>query len=149
MIKVLTFKIDDGEFAFNIDSVERIISFEKPREIPQSDLSVEGVIDYEGKVLPIINLKYKLKMEDADCKSSCEYSNDNKIIIIRNEDEQIGVIVDSVTEIIDVTDENIQDVPDIISDNDVVSEILKIDTRIIALLDCNILLSPKNDQQEI
>lgn len=100
-IKILVFKLSNEFYATDIMEVERILGYEEPTTLPDSPSFLDGVINYENSVLPILNLadKFKLKKED---------SLDKKIIVVRRENGKFGILVDSVSEVLSIIDEEIK-----------------------------------------
>ncbi|WP_373898273.1 chemotaxis protein CheW [Haloimpatiens sp. FM7315] len=108
-LKVLIFSVNDEHYAANIMDIERILGYKEPTELPDSPDFVEGVIDYEGKVLPIISLAKKFNLP------SREKSNECKIIVAKSGSEKIGIIVDVVLEVKDIRNEDVENTPGIAS----------------------------------
>ena len=100
-IKILVFKLRNEFYATDIMEVERILGYEEPTALPDSPSFLEGVINYENSVLPIINLvdKFKLKKEE---------SLDKKIIVVKRENGKFGILVDSVSEVINILEYEIK-----------------------------------------
>lgn len=100
-IKILVFKLGNEFYATDIMEVERILGYEEPTALPDSPSFLDGVINYESSVLPIINLvdKFKLKLEN---------SLDKKIIVVRRDSGKFGILVDSVSEVLSISDEEIK-----------------------------------------
>lgn len=100
-IKVLIFKLGKEFYATNIMEVERILGYESPTILPDSPEFLEGIINYENTVLPIINLASKFNLDELK-------DIDKKIIVIKRENLKFGILVDSVTEVITILEENIK-----------------------------------------
>lgn len=82
---------NSGEkFGIDIANVEKIIDFEKAQQIPETFLFMEGVITYQDKIIPIINLHTRL---NGDKK---EIAKESKVVIVRWLEKLIGLLVDSV-----------------------------------------------------
>ena len=83
-IKILVFKLGNEFYATDIMEVERILGYEEPTILPDSPNFLDGVINYENGVLPIINLvnKFKLKLEN---------SLDKKIIVVKRDTGKFGI----------------------------------------------------------
>ena len=137
MNKIVIFKIDNEEYAADITEVERILGYTEPTKIPEAPSSVRGVIKYQEIILPIIDLKERFHLSHND------KMNEAKIIVVKNESKYIGLIVDMVSEVIDISSENIDEAPDIVKSqiNRYVSGMVKIGNRIIILLDTNKIVS--------
>ena len=100
-IKILVFKLRNEFYATDIMEVERILGYEEPTALPDSPSFLDGVINYENSVLPIINLvdKFKLKKEE---------SLDKKIIVVKRENGKFGILVDSVSEVVNILEDEIK-----------------------------------------
>lgn len=135
--KVVVFKIDGEEFAADIMQVERILGYIEPTRIPEAPDFIKGVIKYQEKILPIMNLKKKFGLSDTSI------NEDSKIIVIRHNEKSIGIIVDMVLEVTDISNDIIENTPDIIKgiSNKYISGIIKLDNRIIILIDTASILS--------
>ena len=97
--KVLVFKIDNEEFAADIMQVERILGYTEPTRVPEAPYFVKGVIKYQGGIIPIIDVKKRLNLSETTLK------NEPKIVVVKYNDKSMGLIVDMVTEVKDITDE--------------------------------------------
>ena len=100
-IKILVFKLGSEFYATDIMEVERILGYEEPTTLPDSPSFLDGVINYENSVLPIINLVDKFKL-------NIENSSDKKIIVVKRNDGKFGILVDSVSEVVSILDEEIK-----------------------------------------
>lgn len=108
-IKILIFVINNQYYAADIMEIERIIKYSEPIKIPESPDFVEGVIKYEGNVLPVISLtkRFNMPTKKAD--------DDSKIIVTRQDDKKIGIVVDFVSEVKNITTSIIEEEPDTIT----------------------------------
>lgn len=136
-MKILVFQINGELYATNIKEVERILSYEKPTEIPDSPYYIEGVINYEGSVLPIVNIAKKFNID------SSEFTEDTKIIVSKKEGKKFGFIVDLVCEVKDINNMIIEETPKIIdvSSNKYLKGFIKLKEKIIIYLDLHNILS--------
>ena len=135
--KVVIFKIENEEYAADIMQIEKILDYTEPVKIPETPPFIKGIIKYQDKILPIIDLKTKLHL------SLNALNNDSKIIVVKNGNKYIGLIVDLVLEVIDISDENIEETPEIIRCilNKYVNGLVKLDNRLIILLDTDKIVS--------
>ncbi|MCM0650478.1 chemotaxis protein CheW [Clostridium swellfunianum] len=136
-IKVLIFSINGEYYATDIMEVERIISYEETTKLPDSPSFVEGVITYEGNVLPVISLAKKFGLGYG------EKSSDSKIIVAKQDNTKIGIIVDVVSEVKDVSTNNIENPPEIVAgiSKRYIRGLIKIDKKIIIFLNLGTILS--------
>jgi len=136
-IKVLIFSINGEYYATDIMEVERILGYEETTKLPEIPHFVEGVINYEGNILPIINLAKKFNIPDSERKE------DGKIIVAKQKDSKIGIIVDVVSEVKDVKVENIENPPEIVAgiSKRYIRGLIKIEGRIIIFLNFATILT--------
>jgi len=136
-IKILIFSINNEYYATSIMEVERILEYEKSTKIPDSPEFVEGVINYEGKILPVVTLSKRFNLPVAELKEGC------KIIVAKQNQSKIGIIVDFVSEVKDVKIDSIEDSPEIISgiSRRYIKGLIKIDGRIIIYLNLSSILT--------
>jgi len=108
-VKLLVFNLGEQFFSANIMEIERILPYEIPTKLPDSPSFLEGVINYEGKILPIISLSTRFNTASVgDTQKSC-------IIVSRCNDKVIGVIVDTVHEVKSIYEDAIEEAPEISS----------------------------------
>lgn len=136
-IKVLIFSINGEHYATDIMEVERILGYEEPTTLPDSLKFIEGVINYEGNILPVISLTKRFGLED-DCTKK-----DAKIIVAKQDDNKIGIIVEVVSEVRDVNTINIETAPDIVAgvSKRYIKGLIKIDGKIIIFLNLGTILT--------
>jgi purine-binding chemotaxis protein CheW len=140
-IKILVFTINDNYYATDIMEVERILGYEVPTKLPDAPNFVEGVINHEGSILPIINLSDKFNLSKI-------IKNDSKIIVARQEEGKLGIIVDSVSEVIDVREDSIEVPPEVISgvSRRYIKGLIKNNNRIVILLNFVAILTEDEKQ---
>ena len=144
-IKILIFSINNEYYATNIMEVERILDYEKSTKIPDSPQFVEGVINYEGNILPVITLAKRFNLPITEIQEGC------KIIVAKQDNSKIGIIVDFVSEVKDVLISNIEESPEIISgiSRRYIKGLIKIDGRIIIYLNLSAILTQQEKNQII
>ncbi len=142
-IKILICSINNQYYATSIVEVERILDYENPTKIPDSPEFVEGVINYEGKILPVISLSKRFNLPQAKLQEG------RKIIVAKQNNSKIGIIVDFVSEVKDVLIKNIEDSPEIISgiSRRYIKGLIKIDGRIIIYLNLSSILTEEEKIQ--
>lgn len=102
--KYLTFLIDKQYYAYHISDVREIIEMQEITPVPEFPDYAKGIINLRGNLIPIIDVRLRF------CKNEAEY-NDRTCIIILNLDIDVGFIVDTVDEVLDINKENISPVP--------------------------------------
>ncbi len=107
--KYLTFALGSEEYGIGICKVKEIIGMMPVTTVPQMPTYVKGVINLRGKVIPVVSLRLKFGMTDAD------YTDRSCIIVVEvkmNADTMlIGVVVDTVSEVINMREAEIEPSP--------------------------------------
>ncbi|MBU3111747.1 chemotaxis protein CheW [Clostridium lacusfryxellense] len=137
VIKILIFSINNEFYATNIIEVERILEYEKSTKIPDSPEFVEGVINYEDKILPVITLSKRFNLPSTDVQK------ESKIIVTKQNDSKIGIIVDFVSEVKDVLAQDIENSPEIVGgiSKRYIKGLIKFDGKIIIYLNMSTILT--------
>ncbi|MCP8896782.1 chemotaxis protein CheW [Shinella daejeonensis] len=133
--ELIAFRIGDQEFCVNIMSVREIRGWTPATAMPHAPGHVLGVINLRGVVLPIVDLSQRLGMAPA------EPTVRHVIIVAQVGAKVVGLLVDAVSDILTVVDENIQPTPNIASEIEKVCArgILAIEGRMICLIDLDAL----------
>jgi purine-binding chemotaxis protein CheW len=107
--KYLTFSLEDEEYGIAIVKVKEITQMLNVTPVPHTPNYVKGVVNLRGKVIPVMDLRVRFNMPEI------EYTDRTCIIVVEiyADDEliQVGNVVDSVTEVLNVTQENIDETP--------------------------------------
>lgn len=129
-LKVLIFSINGEYYATDIKEVERILGYEETTRLPESPSFVEGLINYEGGILPIISLAKRFGLNNS------KRENDSKIIVTRHEQEIYGIIVDVVSEVKNIKNDEIEETPTVVSgiSRRYIKGLIKSENRIIIFL---------------
>ena len=130
MNSIVTFNINDQTMGVDMLNVDRIINLSKISQIPNSPEYLDGVMDVQNILIPIINLKKKFKF------LSEVMVPDSTVIIIANENKKCGIIVDDVNDIIDVSNVDIVKTPS----NNYVYGVVNVNGMVINLLNSNSLI---------
>ncbi len=134
-LKLVNFNLQDDEYGFQIDFVQEVRRMKKVVCVPEAPEFVEGVIKLRGNVIPVINLRKRLGLVEK------EHERSTRIIIVKVNDHILGVIVDSVNEVLTVSEESI-DHPDFVSkDTTFLRGVGKIPGRMIFIVDIDKLLT--------
>ena len=100
-VQVVAFKLRREEYGFNILNVKEIKGLTDITRVPFSSDFIKGVINLRGSVLPVIDLKKRLGLQDT------EYTDDTRIVVVREDDLEVGMIVDAVTGVITLNGDHI------------------------------------------
>ncbi len=94
-VQLVTFKVAGQDFAFNIFQVERILRYEAPAPLPKAPDFLEGVLRYQAAAVPLIDLRKRLGVAAA-------HREETRTVILEWDGAKIGVVVDAVTEVLQV-----------------------------------------------
>lgn len=138
--KYLIFTIGNEEYGIEIKHVIEIIGIQTVTPVPELPEYVKGVINLRGKIIPVMDVRRRFKKEDR------EYDDRTCIIVVEIRDLSIGLIIDRVSEVIKISDENISPPPQISRgfQHKYIQGIGKADNGVKLLLDCDRLL---NDEE--
>ncbi len=143
--KYLTFSLENQEYGIGILKVREIIGMMPITAVPQAPAYVRGVINLRGKVIPIIDFRLKFgmpatKQTDQTCMI---------VVGIENQDGTtlIGVVVDSVSEVLAVKESDIEDAPTMGMDTDFILGMAKIGKGVKTLLDIDRVLNIQEVQK--
>ena len=101
----LSFKLNNTEYGVDILKVQEIRKFEEPTKIANSDPMIVGVVNLRGVIVPLIDLRIKFSLEKV------RYDEETVVIILTHEDLVTGVVVDSVTDVVNLTTKEISEMP--------------------------------------
>jgi len=142
--KYLTFSLDDEEYGIGILKIKEIIGMMPITPVPQTPAYVKGVINLRGKVIPVVDLRLKFGMDAMD------YTERTSIIVVEIASTpgtiQIGIVVDSVSEVLTIKGDEIEDTPtfDSTFNSDYILGMAKMDGGVKILLDIHQVLG-RND----
>lgn len=133
--KILMFEIAGKEFAIDIKEVDRILSHNNITFVPEKEYFIEGIIDYEDRVLAVINLAKLFSMEEN------EGEEESTIIIAMGNENKLALKVNHVSRIIDLPKVKKEPIPDLAFKNDsFFKSVVKLEDRIRIVLDIEKLI---------
>lgn len=91
--QIVTFRLGDELFAADIFSVERVLRYTAATPVPNVPAWIEGVIDYQGRVVPVVNLRRRFELPDAAVPT------DGRILVLTVHDEWVAATVDGVLDV--------------------------------------------------
>ena len=135
--KLVTFRLGDDAFAADIFSVERVLRYVMPTSVPDMPDYVEGVIDYQQRVVPIVNLRLRFEMPRVEARG------ETRILILHGGGEWIGVVVDAVTAVASFDPAAVAPPPKMFRGlaGEYLKGILRMGEKLVILLDVERLLS--------
>lgn len=133
----LTFTLGEEEYAIDILKVQEIRGYEKPTLIANSPAFIKGVINLRGIIVPIVDLRVKFNLGKID------YTPFTVVIILNITGRVIGVVVDSVSDVIALTAAQIRQAPDFSGtfDTKYIVGLATVDNRMMIVTDIERLMS--------
>jgi purine-binding chemotaxis protein CheW len=137
----LTFRLGNELFAANVSKVLNILEMTKVTKVPKAPTYMKGVINLRGAVLPLIDTRIKFDMPET------EYTTNTCILVLdiemNGEPVHVGALVDSVQEVLEIDDANIQPPPSIGTryKNEFMEGIVKVEDNFIMILNMDLIFS--------
>jgi len=142
--KYLTFALDGEEYAVSVLKVREIVKFIEITSVPRLPRYVKGVVNLRGKVIPVIDVRLKFGLAAKD------YSDRTCIIVVevavRGSDVLMGLIVDSVSDVVTIVNDDLATPPDLDRSNEGwVEALVKLKGRLKILLNLDKMLGSDGD----
>ena len=103
--KYITFKLDKEEFGIEIQYVIEIVGLQKITQLPDMPEFIKGVINLRGLVIPILDVRKRFRLEEIP------YNDRTCIIVVSIQEAQLGLIVDEVSEVLDIPESQVSEPP--------------------------------------
>ena len=110
-IQLIIFRIKDIEYAVPIDKVQEVVRGKSLKRIPQSPDFVLGIMNLRGNIIPVLGLREKFGLLPI------KQDEFTRIIVLRHHDKTLGIMVDEVNKVVNVTEIDFQQNPEITLDN--------------------------------
>jgi len=135
--ELVLFDLGNEIYGVDISVVYEIIRMQAITMVPKAPFFVEGIINLRGKVIPIVDMRKRFGLPKV------EQNKDNRIMVLENSGQNVGIIVDAVTEVLRIPSESVEPPSSIIvsATSDYILGIAKHDKSMIILLDMERVLS--------
>lgn len=138
-VKVIVFQLKDEEYGVEVEqvrSIERVLHITR---VPSTPDFVEGVINLRGVVTPIIDLRKRFGIEGI------EHSESTRVIIVTVGDMDVGLVVDSANDVIDIPRDAIEPPPEVVGglEAEYIRGVAKLEKRLLILLNLDKVLNPE------
>lgn len=133
----LTFRLGQEEYGIDILKVQEIRGYEPPTRIANAPEFIKGVVNLRGTIVPIVDMRLKFNCSEA------EYNSFTVVIILNLRNRVVGIVVDSVSDVMELSAEAIRPAPDIESaiDSGCILGLGSVGDRMLILLDIEKLMS--------
>ena len=135
-VQLVVFKLLREEYGISILQVQEIKRMADITRVPHTPDYIKGVINLRGSVLPVIDLKKRLNLPYQ------EYTDDTRIIIVKIDDISVGMIVDEVSEVMAISQENIEPPLNVVGSiaANYLSGVGKLENRLLILLNMEAII---------
>ncbi len=133
----LTFRLDQEEYGIDILKVQEIRGYEPPTRVANAPDFIKGVVNLRGTIVPIVDMRLKFSCSKA------EYNAFTVVIVLNLRSRIVGIVVDSVSDVMELPPDSLKAAPDIESviDSSAVLGLGSLGDRMLILLDIERLMS--------
>ena len=129
--QLVVFDLAGEVYGVNIETVREIIRMQEVTYVPDAPNYVEGVINLRGRVIPVVDLRKRFSLAVTDATA------ESRVVVVDTGGEDIGVIVDAVTEVLRIAEESVEPTSSLVTTEDsyYIEGIAKVGDRLLILLD--------------
>ncbi len=137
VVKLVTFRLGDDLFAADVTAVERVLRYAVPNAVPDAPAWVAGVIEHRGKVIPVVDLRRRIELENTAITAT------TRILVLSSADGWVGTIVDAVLEVVNVPVTSVTPPPTLFRGlgSEFLRGIAKVKDRLIVILEVDRVLA--------
>ena len=135
--EVLSFRLAKEEYAISILKVQEIRGYEEPTLLPSAPACIKGIQNLRGSIVPIVDMRILFDLGEPT------YDQFTVVIVLNIKNHVIGMVVDSVSDVVTLTDDQIRPAPEMGSsaDGDYITGLGTVGERMLILLDIDQLMS--------
>lgn len=143
-LQLVVFRLGKEEYGVDIAKVQEIVRVQEVTHIPQAPAFVEGIVNLRGNIIPIVDLKKRFNLEGGESSE-----REKRVIVVNVGNSIVGVVVDSVSEIIRIPKENVEPPPPIVAgiESAYIEGVGKVDKRLIILLNIEKILTEREKEE--
>ena len=140
--QLVVFDLAQEAYGVDINVVREIIRMQEITSVPKAPEFVKGVIPLRGRVIPVVDLRRRFALPEA------EHTKDSRIVVVDISGQDIGMVVDAVTEVMRIPLSSVAPPSAIITsaDSDYLQGIAKLESKLIILLDLDRVFSEEEKQ---
>lgn len=143
VVQVVSFRLGGEEYGVDIAQVQEIIRMVEITHVPRAPHFMEGVINLRGQLIPIIDLRTRFGMPRIQATKS------TRIVVTEIGSKRVGIVVDAVSEVLNIPIENVEDAPEMIAGvgTEYIQGVGKMNERLIIMLDLTMVMSSEEKQE--
>ena len=137
MLEFLTFTLGQEEYGIDIQKVQELRGYDTVTRIANAPAHIKGVVNLRGTIVPIVDMRIKFNLGEVD------YTEFTVVIILNVAGRVVGMVVDSVSDVISLGPEQIRPAPDFSSSFDIkyITGLGTVDSRMLILVDIEKLMT--------
>jgi purine-binding chemotaxis protein CheW len=130
-MKIVIFRVNSEEYGVDVSLIKSIERMTEVTRVPNVNEYIIGVMNLRGSVIPVVDLRKRFGFQPE------EYKEETRIIVVTLEDLEVGLVVDSCSDVTDIYKKNIEPPPTVVGgiESTYIQGVTKIDRRLIILLD--------------
>jgi len=138
-IKLVIFRVNDEEYGVDVSLIKSIERMMQITRVPNVQEYIMGVMNLRGSVIPVVDLRVRFGFPATEIKE------ETRIIVLSIDELEVGIIVDSCSDVTDIKRENIEPPPSVVGaiESTFIQGVTKIDRRLVILLDMEQTLKVK------
>jgi purine-binding chemotaxis protein CheW len=146
-LQLVTFRLGDERYGIDIMDVEGIVRIDEVRSIPNAPAYVEGIVNLRGEIIPVINLRRRFQIRQADL--SDEDLLLSGFVIVNIDGQHLAIKIDMVSSVVTLASTDVQPPPQVISGigAEYIQGVVSQDGTYLIILDAQRLFSTKELQQ--
>lgn len=131
LMKIVTFFLENEEYGIPIIHVQEIRRIDQITRVPNAPHFIRGVMNLRGRILPVVDLKDRLNI------GSTSLTSETRIVVIEQQPRVLGLLVDRVSQVMNIVSNQIEDVPEgmVSVHENSIKGVGKVDDRMVMLLD--------------
>jgi len=143
--QIVVFRVGNEDYGLEIEKVQEVIRLKTIKKLPRSPHYILGVMNLRGNIIPVVGLREKFGLPS---KENSEFS---RIIVVIHRSRLVGIVVDEVSRVISINEENIEGNPDVIRDSTraLVRGVAKLEDQVIILVELDYLVFSAEEMESI
>jgi len=137
LLQWVTFRLDEEKYGINVMAVQEVLKVTEITQVPGAPDFVLGIINLRGNVVTVIDTRSRFGLEP------CDVTDNTRVVVIESEKQVIGILVDSVAEVVYLKASEIDDAPNVGNDESAqfIQGVSNRDGELLILVDLDKLLS--------
>ncbi len=130
-MQIVLFTLNEVLYGVDVNQVQGVLEVMEITKVPNAPHYIEGVTNLRGDVIPVVDLRKKFGLDYSD------EGSDGKMMVIGQGERATGILVDSVMEVLNISNDDVEEVPDVVStvESDHVLGVAKHKDELVILLD--------------